>query len=63
MHAVRFTINGGGERIGRLDGDTVTDAGPSGPQGFVPTDEAWQQLASAAGATHPVELGRGCSPR
>ena len=54
MHAVRFTTNGGGERIGRLDGDTVTDAGPSGPQGFVPTDEAWQQIASAAGATHPV---------
>ena len=62
MHAVRFTINGGGERIGRLDGDTVTDAGPAGPQGFVPTDEAWQQIASAAGATHPVDSVRLLAP-
>jgi 2-keto-4-pentenoate hydratase/2-oxohepta-3-ene-1,7-dioic acid hydratase in catechol pathway len=54
MHAVRFTIDGGAERIGRLDGDTVTDAGPAGPQGFVPTDEAWEQLAAASGSTHPL---------
>jgi 2-keto-4-pentenoate hydratase/2-oxohepta-3-ene-1,7-dioic acid hydratase in catechol pathway len=59
---VRFTTNGGGERIGRLDGDTVTDAGPSGPQGFVPTDEAWQQIASAAGATHPIGSVRLLAP-
>ncbi len=55
MHAVRFTVDGGEPRIGRLDGGTVIDAGPAGPHGFVPTDEAWQQLGSASGAAHPLE--------
>jgi 2-keto-4-pentenoate hydratase/2-oxohepta-3-ene-1,7-dioic acid hydratase in catechol pathway len=50
MHAVRFSIDGADPRIGRLDGDTVVDAGPAGPQGFVPTDEAWSALAAASGA-------------
>jgi 2-keto-4-pentenoate hydratase/2-oxohepta-3-ene-1,7-dioic acid hydratase in catechol pathway len=54
MHAVRFTIDGGGARIGRLDDDTVTDAGPAGPHGFVPTDEAWDALAAASGQTHAI---------
>ena len=36
--------------------------GPAGPQGFVPTDEAWQQIASAAGATHPVGSVRLLAP-
>jgi 2,4-diketo-3-deoxy-L-fuconate hydrolase len=54
MHAVRFTIDGGDARIGRLDGETVTDAGAAGPQGFVPTDAAWQQLAAAGGTTYPL---------
>ena len=62
VHAVRFTIDGGDARIGRLDGDTVTDAGAAGPQGFVPTDEAWQQLASASGATHPLDSVRLLAP-
>jgi 2-keto-4-pentenoate hydratase/2-oxohepta-3-ene-1,7-dioic acid hydratase in catechol pathway len=54
MHAVRFSIDGGDPRIGRLDGDTVVDAGPAGPQGFVPTDEAWSALATASGASHAL---------
>jgi 2-keto-4-pentenoate hydratase/2-oxohepta-3-ene-1,7-dioic acid hydratase in catechol pathway len=54
VHAVRFTIDGGEPRLGRLDGDTVTDAGSAGAGGFVPTDEAWQRLASAAGTTHAL---------
>ena len=54
MHAVRFTIDGGAPRIGRLDGDTVTDAGPAGPAGFVPTAEAWDALAAAGGTTYPI---------
>jgi 2-keto-4-pentenoate hydratase/2-oxohepta-3-ene-1,7-dioic acid hydratase in catechol pathway len=62
VHAVRFTIDGGDARIGRLDGDTVTDAGAAGPLGFVPTDEAWQQLASASGATHPLDSVRLLAP-
>jgi 2-keto-4-pentenoate hydratase/2-oxohepta-3-ene-1,7-dioic acid hydratase in catechol pathway len=56
VHAVRFTVDGGEPRIGRLDGGTVTDAGPAGPAGFVPTDDAWQQLASASGPAHPLEV-------
>jgi 2-keto-4-pentenoate hydratase/2-oxohepta-3-ene-1,7-dioic acid hydratase in catechol pathway len=62
VHAVRFTIDGGDPRIGRLDGDTVTDAGAAGAQGFVPTDEAWRQLASASGATHPLASVRLLAP-
>jgi 2-keto-4-pentenoate hydratase/2-oxohepta-3-ene-1,7-dioic acid hydratase in catechol pathway len=62
MHAVRFTLDGGAARIGRLDGETVTDAGPAGPQGFVPTEEAWTQLASANGETHPLGSVRLLAP-
>jgi 2-keto-4-pentenoate hydratase/2-oxohepta-3-ene-1,7-dioic acid hydratase in catechol pathway len=62
VHAVRFTIDGGEPRIGRLDGDTVTDAGPAGAQGFVPTDEAWHQLAAASGATHALGAVRLLAP-
>jgi 2-keto-4-pentenoate hydratase/2-oxohepta-3-ene-1,7-dioic acid hydratase in catechol pathway len=54
MHAVRFSIDGGDPRIGRLDGDTVIDAGPAGPHGFVPTDEAWAQLEAASGSAHAL---------
>jgi 2-keto-4-pentenoate hydratase/2-oxohepta-3-ene-1,7-dioic acid hydratase in catechol pathway len=62
VHAVRFTFNGGDARIGRLDGDTVTDAGPAGSQGFVPTDDAWQQLASASGKAYPLGSVRLLAP-
>ena len=62
MHAVRFTIDGGAPRVGRLDGDTVTDAGPAGPRGFVPTEEAWQQLAAASGDTHALGSVRLLAP-
>jgi 2-keto-4-pentenoate hydratase/2-oxohepta-3-ene-1,7-dioic acid hydratase in catechol pathway len=54
MKAVRYTGPDGDVRIGRLDGDTVTDAGPAGPAGFVPTTEAWAALKDAAGPQHPV---------
>lgn len=54
MKAVRYTGPDGEARLGRLDGDTVTDAGPAGPEGFVPTPEAWAALAGADGATRPV---------
>jgi 2-keto-4-pentenoate hydratase/2-oxohepta-3-ene-1,7-dioic acid hydratase in catechol pathway len=62
MHAVRFAIDGGAPRIGRLDGDTITDAGLAGPLGFVPTDEAWQQLASAIGEAHALDSVRLLAP-
>ena len=67
MNAVRFRTQGGDVRLGRLDGDVITDAGPAGPAGFVPTPEAWSAIASASGATcavgdvqllHPVVPGK-----
>ncbi len=49
MKAVRYTNPQGAVRIGMLDGDTVRDGGPAGPQGFVPTDAAWTELERADG--------------
>ena len=37
MKAIRFARPDAEPRIGVLDGDTIRDAGPAGPQGFVPT--------------------------
>ena len=54
VRAVRFTNPQGEVRIGALEDDTVRDAGPAGPHGFVPTDEAWAQLDSADGPEHDV---------
>ena len=64
MNAVRYRTGSGDVRLGRLDGETITDAGPSGPEGFVPTPENWRLIADASGDTcavgdvqllHPVE--------
>jgi 2-keto-4-pentenoate hydratase/2-oxohepta-3-ene-1,7-dioic acid hydratase in catechol pathway len=54
VKAVRYRNASGELRIGRLDADHVVDAGPAGEQGFVPTRDAWRELASAAGATTPI---------
>lgn len=56
MKAVRF-INPVGEiRIGSLHDDgKIVDAGPAGPQGFVPTPEAWERLAQASGPVYRLE--------
>jgi acylpyruvate hydrolase len=54
VRAVRFVPPGGEERVGRLDGDSVVDAGPAGQRGFVPTPEAWQAIASASGPEHAL---------
>ncbi len=51
MRAVRYTHGGGAPRIGRLEGDHVVDAGPAGAAGFDASPEAWEQVATAAGAT------------
>lgn len=53
MRAVRF-VAGGEARIGALDGERVRDAGPAGPRGFVPTPEAWRELAAADGPEHAL---------
>jgi 2-keto-4-pentenoate hydratase/2-oxohepta-3-ene-1,7-dioic acid hydratase in catechol pathway len=54
MRAVRFTNSEGAPRIGALEGDTVRDAGPAGPQGFIPTEEAWAELERASGAQYAL---------
>jgi len=53
VKAVRFVSPDGDTRIGALDGGRVRDAGRAGPQGFVPTPEAWAQLA-ANGPEHDL---------
>ena len=54
MKAVRYARNGGGPRLGRLDGDTVVDAGAAPPEGFVPSDEGWERIAHASADETPV---------
>ncbi|MDX6566425.1 MAG: hypothetical protein QOE10_2087 [Gaiellales bacterium] len=52
--AVCFTDPSGARRIGALDGDTVRDAGPAGPAGFVPSVDAWRSLAAAEGPAYAL---------
>ena len=55
MKAVRFLNPAGEARLGALTDDgTVRDAGPSGPQGFVPTVEAWDMIQSASGQAYAL---------
>lgn len=56
MKAVRFVDPAGEPRIGALEEDgTIRDAGRAGPQGFVPTPEAWSALAGADGPAYKAE--------
>jgi 5-carboxymethyl-2-hydroxymuconate isomerase len=55
MRAVRFVDPAGEVKIGALQGDTIREAGPAGPAGFIPTAEAWRRVAAAAGIAHQVE--------
>jgi 2-keto-4-pentenoate hydratase/2-oxohepta-3-ene-1,7-dioic acid hydratase in catechol pathway len=54
VKAVRYARNGGGPRLGRLDGDTVVDSGAAPPEGFVPSDEGWERIGEASGDETPV---------
>ncbi|HEX2377654.1 MAG TPA: fumarylacetoacetate hydrolase family protein [Gaiellales bacterium] len=54
MRAVRYARNGGGARLGRLEGDTLVDAGAASPEGFIPSAEGWEQIAAASGPSHAV---------
>jgi 2-keto-4-pentenoate hydratase/2-oxohepta-3-ene-1,7-dioic acid hydratase in catechol pathway len=54
MKAVRFIDSRGEARIGSLEDAGVRDAGPAGPQGFVPTPEAWATLGGAAGPEYDL---------
>jgi 2-keto-4-pentenoate hydratase/2-oxohepta-3-ene-1,7-dioic acid hydratase in catechol pathway len=56
VKAVRFVNPEGETRIGALGDDgTITDAGTAGPQGFVPTQLAWDAIAQAGGPRHNVD--------
>lgn len=56
--AAQFRNSKGEVRIGRVleddAGQTVVDAGPAGPEGFVPTGDAWRHLEAANGPAHLV---------
>jgi 2-keto-4-pentenoate hydratase/2-oxohepta-3-ene-1,7-dioic acid hydratase in catechol pathway len=54
MKAVRFMDSRNETRIGVLEDAQVRDAGPAGPQGFVPTPEAWAALGNAAGPEYDL---------
>ena len=55
MKAVRFVDPEGETRIGALTDGRIRDAGPAGPQGFVPSEEAWRALEQASGAEHDLQ--------
>jgi 2-keto-4-pentenoate hydratase/2-oxohepta-3-ene-1,7-dioic acid hydratase in catechol pathway len=55
VKAVRYRSASGEFRIGRLEDESVVDAGPAGPGGFVPTREAWAALAAAEGQRTPLD--------
>jgi 2-keto-4-pentenoate hydratase/2-oxohepta-3-ene-1,7-dioic acid hydratase in catechol pathway len=54
VRAVRFETASGETHVGRLDGETVVDAGSAEPGGFVPTAAAWERIAAASGAEYGV---------
>jgi 2-keto-4-pentenoate hydratase/2-oxohepta-3-ene-1,7-dioic acid hydratase in catechol pathway len=54
VKAVRYATAGGEARLGRLDSDTVIDAGGAPADGFVPSDEGWERIASASGDARPL---------
>jgi 2-keto-4-pentenoate hydratase/2-oxohepta-3-ene-1,7-dioic acid hydratase in catechol pathway len=55
MRAVHYLAPGGEARLGALHDSTVRDAGPAGPQGFVPTEENWAAIAGASGPEHALD--------
>lgn len=61
LRAVVFE-RGGERRLGRLDGETIIDAGPAPDAGFIPTKEAWAGLRGADGVAIPADSVRLCAP-
>jgi 2-keto-4-pentenoate hydratase/2-oxohepta-3-ene-1,7-dioic acid hydratase in catechol pathway len=54
MRAIHYLDPTGAARLGALDDATVRDAGPAGPQGFVPTEENWTAIEGASGPEHAL---------
>jgi 2-keto-4-pentenoate hydratase/2-oxohepta-3-ene-1,7-dioic acid hydratase in catechol pathway len=55
LRAVHYLDPGGEARLGALHDVTVRDAGPAGPQGFVPTEEHWATIEAASGPEHALD--------
>jgi 2-keto-4-pentenoate hydratase/2-oxohepta-3-ene-1,7-dioic acid hydratase in catechol pathway len=49
VKAVRFLAGAREPRMGRLEGETIVDAGAAGPEGFVPSPEGWDLVSRAGG--------------
>jgi 2-keto-4-pentenoate hydratase/2-oxohepta-3-ene-1,7-dioic acid hydratase in catechol pathway len=62
MRAVHYLDPAGDARLGALDDSTVRDAGPAGPQGFVPTEESWAAIEAASGPEHALDDVRLLAP-
>jgi 2-keto-4-pentenoate hydratase/2-oxohepta-3-ene-1,7-dioic acid hydratase in catechol pathway len=54
MKAVHFLDPDGRPRLGALGDATIRDAGPAGPEGFVPSTENWAAIADASGPEHAL---------
>jgi 2-keto-4-pentenoate hydratase/2-oxohepta-3-ene-1,7-dioic acid hydratase in catechol pathway len=54
MRAVRYLAGSAQPRLGRLDGETIRDAGPAPAEGFVPSPEGWDRIGRAAGAQYSL---------
>lgn len=52
--AIHFETTAGERLLGRLDGTTITTAGPAPKEGFVPDAAGWQLIVEAAGPTHEL---------
>lgn len=52
--AIHFELKDGTRLLGRLDGETITTAGPAPQVGFVPTPEAWKEIEAASGDTYQI---------
>jgi 2-keto-4-pentenoate hydratase/2-oxohepta-3-ene-1,7-dioic acid hydratase in catechol pathway len=62
MRAVHYLDPSGEARLGALNDSTVRDAGPAGPQGFVPTEENWAAVEGASEPEHALDDVRLLSP-
>jgi 2-keto-4-pentenoate hydratase/2-oxohepta-3-ene-1,7-dioic acid hydratase in catechol pathway len=54
LKALRFVSPDGETRIGALEDNRARDAGPAGPQGFIPSTEAWEALRAADGPEYEL---------
>jgi 2-keto-4-pentenoate hydratase/2-oxohepta-3-ene-1,7-dioic acid hydratase in catechol pathway len=66
MRAVRYAGADGSPRLGRLEDDTIVDAGPAPAVGFDASPEAWELVAGASGdrlAAADARLLHPCVPR